>query len=395
MRKSFSLKRTLASVLLTALALVTVTACGGTTDSSGTGDSSADKIVIGALAPLTGGVSVYGIAASNGVKLAVKEINANGGIDGKLIDLQLLDEKGDEQEAITAFNRLVEENKIVALLGDVTSKPTIAVAQRAALINMPMLTATATAADVTKQGDNVFRVCFIDPDQGVLMAEFASDTLDAKTAAIIYNAADDYSVGLAEAFEDKANELGLEITASESYPADTTNFSTQLTRIAQDNPDVLFVPDYYGTNILILQQARAAGITGAVLGGDGWDGILTQVEESNPEEADGVYFTNHFFAEDQGKNVADFVAAYEAEYGEKPISFAALGYDSAYMMAEAIDAAGSTDSQAIIDALSAIEYAGVTGNLTFGDSGDPNKEVSVIRIDGGEYQLEKKMEIVR
>ncbi len=394
MKKRFRFKRVVASILLSAMALVTVTACGNTTGSSGT-DKSDDTISIGALAPLTGGVSVYGIAASNGVKLAIKEINEAGGINGKKIDLHLLDEKGDEQEAITAFNRLVEENKIVALLGDVTSKPTIAVAQRAAAINLPMLTATATAADVTKQGDNVFRVCFIDPDQGLLMAEFASNTLDAKTAAIIYNAADDYSVGLAEAFEDKAAELGLEITASESYPGDTTNFSTQLTRIAQSNPDVLFVPDYYGTNILILQQARAAGITGEILGGDGWDGILTQVEESNPKEADGVYFTNHFFAKDESKNVADFVDAYEKEYGEKPISFAALGYDSAYMMAKAIEEAGSTDPQAIIDALADLEYPGVTGNLTFAETGDPNKEVSVIRIENGEYKLEQKMEIVR
>ncbi len=393
MKKKFSFKRVISTVLLTALALVSITACNASTDGS-----SDDEIVVGALAPLTGGVSVYGIAASNGVKLAIKEYNEaieSGDLDGKKIRLELLDEKGDEQEAITAFNRLVEDHNIVALLGDVTSTPTIAVAQRAALINLPMLTATATAAAVTQQGDNVFRVCFIDPDQGILMAEFADGTLDAATAAIIYNAADDYSVGLAEAFEERANELGLELTAIESYPSNTTNFSTQLTRIAQDNPDVLFVPDYYGTNILILQQARAAGITGDVLGGDGWDGILTQVEESNPEEADGVYFTNHFFAEDPSDKVQDFVSAYSEEYGEKPISFAALGYDSAKMMIEAIRDADSTDSQDIIDALAALEYDGVTGNLTFDNSGDPNKEVSVIRIEGGEYQLEEKLEIVR
>ncbi len=394
MKKSFRFKRMMASVLVAALALVTVTACGNS-DKGKESEGSEETITVGALAPLTGAVSVYGIAASNGVKLAIKEVNEAGGIDGKKIDLVLLDEKGDEQEAITAFNRLVEENKIVALLGDVTSKPTIAVAQRAATINMPMLTATATAADVTKQGDNVFRVCFIDPDQGVIMADFASKSLDAKTAAIIYNAADDYSVGLAEAFEAQAKSLGLEITANESYPADTTNFSTQLTRIAQSNPDVLFVPDYYGTNILILQQARAAGINGAVLGGDGWDGILTQVEDDNPTEADGVYFTNHFFAEDDSKKVTDFVKAYEDEYGEKPISFAALGYDSAMMMVQAIQEAGSTDSQAIIDAMAALDYAGVTGNLTFDESGDPNKEVTVIRIENGAYELEDKLEIVR
>lgn len=389
MKKRYTFKRLVSTILMTAVALLAVTACSGKDSGSG------DKIVIGALAPLSGGVSVYGIAASNGVTLAVEEINKAGGINGKEIDLVLLDEKGDEQEAITAFNRLVDTNKIVALLGDVTTKPTIAVAQRAAAINLPMLTATATGTAVTQQGSNVFRVCFIDPDQGVLMATYAKDYLKATKAAIIYNAADDYSVGLAEAFEAQAKEMDLEIVASESYPGGTTNFSTQLTRIAQEEPDVLFVPDYYETNILILQQARDAGITGAVLGGDGWDGILTQVSQDNPKEADGVYFTNHFFDGDDAEKVTDFIAAYEARFGEKPISFAALGYDSAYMMAEAIKNAGSTESQAIIDALGALKYDGVTGSLSFDGSGDPNKEVTVIRIEDGKYQLEERLEITR
>ena len=390
MKRRLSIKRLVSTILLSALALITVTACAGNTN-----EGDGDTIKIGSLAPLTGPVSVYGIAASNGVKLAIEEINAAGGVNGKLIELVLLDEKGDEQEAITAFNRLVDEHEIVALLGDVTTKPTIAVAQRAAGINLPMLTATATGTEVTLQGDNVFRVCFIDPDQGVLMATYAKDYLNAESAAIIYNAADDYSQGLAKAFEDQAKEIGLNVTAVESYPGDTTNFSTQLTRIAQEKPDVLFVPDYYGTNILILQQARSAGIDGAILGGDGWDGILTQVDESNPTEADGVYFTNHFFDGDTSKTVTDFIAAYEAKYGDKPISFSALGYDSAYMMVEAIKKAESTESQAIIDALSTLSYDGVTGQLSFEGSGDPNKEVAVIQIENGKYQLEETLKIVR
>lgn len=414
MKKTFianRIKQFTAGAVVATLAF-TATACDtgnegadSTTTSAGTGTTAAgtetadgnseDPIVIGGLAPLTGPVAVYGTAANNGALLAVDELNANGGINGRQIDYIVYDEQGDSEQAISAFERLVNEDDIVALIGDITTKPSIAVAQRAAQIGLPMLTPTGTGADITLGKDNVFRVCFIDPDQGTVMAEYVVEDLGLTKAAVIYNASDDYSVGLAEAFMEHGAEVGLEIVGEETYLADAKDFRTQLTRIAQSSPEVLYVPDYYGTNILILNQAREVGLDIPVLGGDGWDGILSVTPEDNPEEADGVIFTNHFTTTETSDLVEHFVEAYEDKYGETPISFAALGYDAVMMMAQAISEAGSTESADIVTALDAIEYDGVTGAITFDENGDPIKPIKFIAVEGGEYVLDSEKEITR
>ncbi|NJP39976.1 ABC transporter substrate-binding protein [Oscillospiraceae bacterium HV4-5-C5C] len=387
MKQTF--KKVMAVSTAAALAVISLAAC------SKSSSSSSDEIVIGGLAPLTGSVSLYGKATTNGAQLAFKEINAAGGVNGKQIKYVVLDEKGDAQEAITAYNRLRDQEKMVALLGDVTSTPSLAVAQRAVQDKIPMLTPTSTDAQVTLTGDNIFRICFIDPDQGTTMAKYASEKLGAKTAAIISNASDTYSVGLTKAFTEEAEALGLTITASETYGKDDKDFKSQLTKIQQTNPDVLYCPDYYETDILILSQAKEVGLTVPILGGDGWDGILNVAEEGNPQEADGVYFTNHFSESDTSEKVQNFISAYKEEYDEDPVSFSALGYDAAYMLAEAIKNANSTDSAAITSALQSINYDGVTGSISFDENGDPIKPILIIKVENGEYTVADKMNIER
>ncbi len=392
--------------LLAALMVLAMTACGGNGNNSSTPAPSGDAgsstpadqgstpdeeggtIKIGCLAPLTGEVSVYGIATSNGVKMAVEELNAQGGINGKKIELLIEDEKGDPTEAVNAYNKLMDAG-VVAIIGDVTSKPCIAVAEVAAEDNMPMLTATGTAAEITTIGKNVFRTCFMDPFQGQIMATFAADNLGAKKVAAMYDTGSDYSQGLADSFKAQAEAKKLEMTAFEGYGAADTDFTSILNKIIATNPDAIFVPDYYGDVSLILGQARAAGYTGAMLGGDGWDGVLGVMPADKMDATNNGYFSNHYATADEA--AADFLTKYKNTYNLDGNAFAALGYDSAYIMAAAIAQAGSTDADAIIAALAATDLECVTGHVTFDDNGDPIKSVAVTEFKDGEAILNAKV----
>jgi branched-chain amino acid transport system substrate-binding protein len=374
-----NMKKIVLMVLILALLLPALAACGS---------KGGDTIKIGGLAPLTGDIAVYGVAASNGAKLAIDEINKNGGLLGKQIEFIVYDEKGDVNEAVNAYNKLVDQDKVIAILGDVTSKPTISVAQLAAKAGIPMVTPTATAMDVTTQGANIFRACYIDPFQGEIMAQFAAENLKAKKVAVIYNSGDDYSTGLKESFEAKAIELGLEVVAAESYSKGDTDFKAQLTKIAASGAEGLFVPDYYNTVALIANQAKSTGLPMPLLGVDGWDGVLTAAK---PEDVEGYYFANHYSDKDTDPVVQNFLKNYEAAYKEVPNALAALGYDAAYILAEAIKAAGTTDSAKVVEALGATDYTGVTGNVKFGADRNPQKSVSIIQIVGGGYEFAGKV----
>ncbi|MEG0766411.1 MAG: ABC transporter substrate-binding protein [Clostridia bacterium] len=347
-----------------------------------------DTIKIGGIAPLTGDVAVYGIANQQGMNLYIEEINAAGGVLGKQVEVEWLDDKGDITESVNAYNRLQSEG-VVALLGPVTSKPALAVAEMTALDNMPMMTATATAYDVTTPGANVFRACFLDPYQGQMMASFASKTLEAKKVAVIYNNADDYSTGLAESFQAKAEELGMEVVAYESYAAGDIDFKAQLTNIQSKAPDALFCPDYYNTIALLQKQAKETGLTVPLLGADGWDGLLTVVEDG--KELEGYYFCNHYSTQDEDPIVSNFLKNFEAKYGTTPNAFAALGYDAAKILCAGIEAAGSTDAEAVIAALTATNVDGVTGNITYDAHRDPQKSVAIITFKDGAYSLVEKI----
>ncbi len=349
--------------------------------------SSSEEILIGGIAPLTGENAIYGKTATNGAKLAFEEINKDGGILGKQVKYEVLDDKGDNTEAVNAFNKLVSQD-VVAVIGAVTSAPTEAVAQPAVDENMPLLTPTGTQFGITEGRDNVFRVCYTDPFQGEILAQYTNEILKAKKVAIMTNNSSDYSDGIAKAYKEKAKDLDIEVVAEESYGAGDTDFRAQLTKIASAKPEVVVIPDYYKEVALISQQARETGIDATLIGGDGWDGVVEQLNESLYEDVENSVFTNHYSLQDENEKVQNFIKAYKDEYGENPSSFAALGYDAAYLYKEAIEKAGKTDKQAIIDAMKAIEFEGVTGNLKFDENNNPVKSVSMTKIVKGEYTLD-------
>ena len=357
-------------------------ACGG-----GKEAKEVDTIKIGCTAPLTGPVAIYGVTSSNGSKLAMDEINKNGGILGKQVEFTVLDSKGDPTEAITAYNKLVDSG-IVAFIGDAPSKPTLAIAEVAAQDNMPMITPNGTQFNITEAGPNVFRTCFTDPYQGVVLANFAKKNLKAETAAVLVNNSSDYSDGVAKAFLEQAQKVGLKVVAKEGYSDGDKDFRAQLTKILSSAPDVLVVPDYYEQAALITVQAREVGLKSTFIGPDGWDGVAKTLDVTAYGAIENSYFTNHYSLEDQSPKVQNFVKAYKEVYNEEPSSFAALSYDSAYMMKAAIEKAGTTEKQAVIDALKELSYDGVTGHLTFDEKNNPVKDVTVLKIVNGEYTFD-------
>lgn len=384
-------KRFLAMVLAAAMMLTAMVGCGnGNTQDGGNANNAGatgDTIKIGGLAPLTGDVSVYGVAVDNGVKMAVEEINADGGVLGKQIEYIVYDEKGDATEAVNAYNKLVQSDNVVAIVGDVTSKPTLAVAQQAAKDKIPLITASGTAENITQASENIFRACFIDPFQGELMASYASKKLEKKTAAIIYNISDDYSKGLYEAFEAAAGDLGIEVVQVEGYGKGTVDFKAQLTNIKSKNPDVIFLPVYYQDVALIAVQAKELGIEAQFLGADGWDGVIGQVDESNMDAVNGAYFCSQYSAQSDDPNLQAFLSKYKETYGMDASQFAVLGYDAMKMLAQAISEAGSTDSAAITSAMAAIDFTGLTGHMTFDENRNPVKSAAITQIDNGEYKF--------
>lgn len=393
------MKKMKLSVLMLAFVML-FTACGNNNAANENENVESDEIIIGALGPLTGNVAIYGIAATNGTKIAIDEINEAGGILGKQVKLILEDEKGDAQEAMNVYNKLVEDGA-VAIIGDITSGPTLAIADLANRDNMLLITPTGTQLDITEGRPSVFRVAFTDPFQGRMLAQYAKDTLGASTAGILANTSNDYSQGVKEAFMAEAENLGLEIVANESYGAADRDFRVQLTTIASQNPDVLLIPDYYETIALIAPQAREVGIESQFIGPDGWDGITAQLTTGLSDEGltaealqsvEGAIFTNHYSLDDPNENIQNFIAKYNELHGENPASFSALGYDAAYMVKQAIEEAGSTDSDAIIDAMKNINYEGLTGSIKFDENNNPVKAISMIEVNEGEYKLESVVE---
>ncbi|MFA6948171.1 MAG: ABC transporter substrate-binding protein [Eubacteriales bacterium] len=379
----------LAVLLACVTALFCVSSCGG---------DSADTIKIGLIAPKTGGVAVYGNAVVAGAELYIEQLNAAGGINGKKVKLIEYDDKGDATEALNAYNKLVSSDGVCAILGPVTSSPTFGVAQASAAENVPCITATATHPDVTTYGSNYFRVCFEDPFQGGAIARYAANGLGAKTGAIIYNTADSYSTGLRDSITAEAQSLGMTITNAEGYAAGDTDFNAQLTNILKSAPDVLFIPNYYNDAYMICSQARALGYGGIFLGVDGTDGVL-EIEGADTSVFNGMYFANHYAADDPSESVQSFIKDYTAKYGTAPNSFSALAYDAAGILCDAIKTVDSSDITlgataesyaAVIDALRATDRDCVTGHITFDEDGNPIKDCKIIGIKDGAYYFVDK-----
>lgn len=387
-------KRKWFAALLTAT--LVLSACGGGGSSTGSetkagnGDQG-DMIRIGGIAPLTGSVAIYGQTASNAAKLAFDEINETGGILGKKVEYVVYDDKADTTEAVTAYQRLMDEG-IVALLGAVTSKSTLAVAEASQADQLPIVTPTSTQEDITIGKPNVFRACFTDPYQGVVLAKLAKEKVGAKTAAVLTNNSSDYSDGVSKAFVEHAKELGIDVVSQEGYGEGDKDFRSQLTKLLSLEPDVLVIPDYYEQVALITTQARELGLKSTFIGPDGWDGVLKTLDASQYEALEGSYFTNHFSIEDTTQKVKDFIEAYHRKYNEDPSAFSALAYDAAYMLKQAIEEAGSTDSSAVVEALKNMKFEGVTGKLTFDENNNPIKTCTIMTIESGAYRFDSVME---
>lgn len=359
-----------------------------------------DTIKIGGIAPLTGAVSVYGNLVKDGVDLYIDEVNANGGVLGKKVEMIWKDDTGDAVEATNAYEQLVSEG-VAALIGPVTTTPTLAVAQRAAADGMPMITASATAFAVTgEEGENkdqpygnVFRACFIDSYQAELMAVFAQsyEPVQAKKVAVLYDNTNDYSIGLYESFAKKAEELGMEVVAAESNKEGDADYTPQLTKIADAEPDVLFCTYYYETAAKVLRQGVDVGLECWVLGADGFSAIADQVQDDT-SLLDHVAFCDSYSDEDTAEIVQAFVKSFTDKYGEAPVGFNALGYDAAKVVLTAIETAGTTEGHAVCDAMKATSLDCVTGHITFDEHCDPIKSAYIKGFVDGVPTLLKRID---
>ncbi|MGE5189142.1 MAG: ABC transporter substrate-binding protein [Gemmatimonadota bacterium] len=356
------------------------------------GPARAKEIRIGLITPLSGDVKTFGESVRNAFDIAVSEANAAGGVAGMKIVPVVVDDKNDPTEAANAANLLINQRRVKAIVGSVTSKATIPVSDLAQQYRIPTITGTATNPKVTvadgKRKDFMFRACYTDSFQGTVMAKFSRETLKARTAAVLYDASNDYSKGIAEVFRDAFTRMGGRVSAYESYGRDDVDFSALVTKVKAAKADVLFLPDYYNKVGLIARQVRERGLRVALVGPDGWDSPeLVKVAGSAIE---GGYFSNHYSPEDTRPEVVGWVRKYKARYGQTPDALGTLAYDAANLLFDAIRKAGSDDPEKIKDALAAIKgFKGVTGRFTIDRNGDPIKSAVIIRIENGKQKFVK------
>ncbi|MFP3040353.1 ABC transporter substrate-binding protein [Treponema primitia] len=356
------------------LAALAFTGCKKTNSAAGSGD-----IIIGGIFPLSGGVAVYGTEAQKGILLAIEEINAGGGVGGRKLVLISEDDEGDAAKSVNAFRKLTAQNKAKIIIGSLTSGCTIAISSLAQTQGVLLMAPAASAVAVTDAGGYVFRACFIDPFQGTVAGVFAFREINAKKAAVLYDNGNDYSVGLQENFVKAFSSLGGTVVASEVYNGGDVDFNAQLTRIKASNPDMIYLPDYYSTVALIAKQLRAQGISVPIMGADGWDGL----QENAGDEVLNGFFTNNFTPDSTDPKVAGFVKAFQGKYGALPASFAALGYDSLYLIRDAIVSAATAEPAAVKDALANINSSYVTGSIRFDDKRNPIKPAVVLELVKG------------
>jgi branched-chain amino acid transport system substrate-binding protein len=353
-------------------------------------------VKIGLNLEMTGAQAVFGQRALEGVRLAAGEINDAGGLFGRQIELVVRNNAGLATEAARASAALINEDKVVAIVGCITSTNTLGAALTAERYRIPLLTPSATNPRVTvpQQGQRreyVFRAAFIDPYQGKVMSRFAADSLNAKTAAILTDASSEYSKQLAREFADHFAAMGGTVIAREIYYQKDANYSVQLMRIHNLNPDVLFVPGYYQEVGLIIRQAREMGITVPILGADGWDSPKI-VGIAGPDALKNTYFSNHFTPQDQAPVPKKFVAAYSKKYGKQPDALAALGYDAVLLLAAAVKKAGSIQPEKIRAALESVEIEGATGKITFDAFHNPDKTAVVMTFHKGQFTLFRRVD---
>lgn len=389
------MKKTLAFLMSLSIAASMFTGCAPKSTSTGSDKSSTIKV--GLDYELSGDVATYGQGLTEGIEFAVKEINKNGGVLGKQIELVKVDNKSDNTESANAAMKLATVDKVVAILGPATSGNTKSAAPIAGQNKVPLISGSATADDVTvdsngKVREFLFRTCFSDSFQGLIMANFAFNDLAGKNAAILVDSTSDYSKGLAKKFKERYAELGGTVVTEQAYQQKETDFRAVLTSIKASNPDVLFLPGYYTEVGLIVKQARELGLNVPVLGGDGYDSPKL-AELAGKDALNKVFYTNHYSSNDTTAEVVKFKEAYNAEYKKDPDAFNALGYDMAYFLADAIKRAGEANPVKIKEALASTkDFAGITGKLSVDENHNAVKSITILEVKDGVPTFLKKLE---
>ena len=388
------MKKFISVMLVAAMAVTALTGCGSNSGSSSKKD--ADKYYIGGIGPTTGATAIYGTAVKNGAQIAVDEINAAGGINGKQIEYRFEDDQNDAEKAVNAYNRLKDWG-IQMLVGTTTTAPCIAVAGKTASDNLFQITPSASAPSVLSSGNgNIFQVCFTDPNQGIASAQYIAENKLAKKIGIIYDSSDVYSSGIEEKFEAEAKDKGLQIVSKAAFTADSkTDFGTQLQKAKDAGADLLFLPIYYQEASIILKQADTMGYKPKFFGVDGMDGILT-VENFDTKLAEGVMLLTPFAADAKDKAVQKFVKTYKEQYEDTPNQFAADSYDAVYALKAAIEESKATPDMSASDmcdalkgAMTKIKMQGLTGGkdgLTWNESGEVTKSPKAVIIKNGAYK---------
>lgn len=350
----------------------------------GNGGGSTGSIRVGYYGDMTGDTATFGTSTREGIDLALDEVNQDPPL-GQTIQIIGEDDQGKSEVAVSVVTKLITQDQVVAVLGEVASSNSLAGAQVCQREKIPMITPASTNPDVTKVGDYISRICFIDPFQGSVMAKFAYNTLKARRAAVLWDNKSDYSKGLRQFFTQTFTQLGGQVVADPSFAKGDVDFNAQLNTIKQANPEVIFVPGYYTEVGTIARQARDQGMKQVLLGGDGWDS--PKLFESGGEALEGSYFSNHYSAESKDERIQKFIADYKTKFnGKVPDAMAALGYDAAKILADAIKRAGSTDPEALKTAIAQTkDFAGVTGNISLDAERNATKPAVVLQVTGKKY----------
>jgi branched-chain amino acid transport system substrate-binding protein len=347
--------------------------------------ATSDVIKVGEFASMTGSEATFGQSSHQGTQLAIDDLNAADGVLGKKLELHMEDDQSQAGQPATVVRKLISSDGVVAILGEVASSRSLEAAPICQENKIPMISPASTNPKVTEAGDYIFRVCFIDPFQGTVMANFSRKTLKLQNVAVLTDAKSDYSLGLAKFFKEGFVADGGKIAAEQNYSSGDKDFSAELTAIKAANPDGIFVPGYYTEVGLIALQAKQLGITVPLFGGDGWES--SALVPIGGAALEGDYFSTHYSPQDTSPAVQNFVKEFKAKYNSTPDAMAALGYDSAMILAAAMKTAGTTDGAKVRDALAATKnFAGVTGKITIDANRNASKAAVILTINNGQFQ---------
>ncbi|MBE2248601.1 MAG: ABC transporter substrate-binding protein [Myxococcus sp.] len=343
-----------------------------------------EVLLLGEVGSLTGSEAAFGVSTRDGIAMAIDEANEAGGVKGKKLAVRVYDDQSKPEEAASAVTRLITQDKVLVILGEVASSNSLAMAPKAQEAKIPMISPSSTNPKVTEVGDYIFRVCFIDPFQGYVMAKYSHDELKFKDVAILTDKKSAYSEGLTEVFKRKFTEMGGKISGVESYAKGDTDFRAQLTNIKKLRPQGLYVPGYYQDVAVIAEQARELGLKVTMMGGDGWDSA--KLFELGGTAVVGSYVSNHYSADDPSPRVQEFIKKYQARYKTTPDSLAALGYDAARVAIDAMKRATELTGPAIRDQIATTkDFPGVAGTITLDANRNPVKPAVVLKVEEGKF----------